>query len=150
MRTSLFIATLLTLTSCGPDCIDKKTGLHKSSQTLKDSKENKVFNFEMLSDQSRFHLDKGKVFKIKNAWIENSWTYECIDNNAVIHKENSFQLVIDAEYEGNFIDSEYWLMNKGLGSVLDYRYLGQDTIRLTLTKNKSIIDTLTFVRKVSR
>ena len=150
MQRLFFIATLLTLTSCALECIDKKTGMHKSSQTLELSKKNKVFNFEMLSDKTLFPLESGFVFKIKNAWVENSWRYECVDNKAVIQKDSLFQFVIDADYEGDAINSDYWLMNNHLGSVLYYNYAKEDTIRLTLRNKSTIIDTLIFVKKVRR
>jgi hypothetical protein len=40
------------MTSCGLDCVDKKTGIHKSSQTLKEAKQNDVFRFEVAVDKS--------------------------------------------------------------------------------------------------
>ena len=150
MRITIFIFTLSIITSCGIDCIDKKTGLHKSSQTLKDSKKNGVFNFEMLSETGSLALDSGIIFKINSAWVENSWSYECINNEAIVQKDSMFQFVIDASYDGDVLNHDYWLMNKKLGSVLDYGYSGEDTIRLTLRNGKSIIDTLSFVKQVSR
>lgn len=164
MRISLLIATLFfgtigCLTSCGLDCIDKKTGIHKSSQTLKEAKEKDLFKFQFVADKSTFQLDSGLVFNIKNAWVENSWRYECIDNKAEVVKDSSYQFVIEADYNGEAIKSKYWLGNNHLGAVLRYNYSGQDTFVLTLyndtsyslTQNKQTTGTITFVRgQVSR
>jgi hypothetical protein len=139
------------LTSCGLDCVDKKTGLHKSSQTLNEAQAKNLFQFELAPDKSILHLDSGLMLKIKNAWVENNWKYECINNKAEIVKDTSFQFVVDADYEGDAINSNYWLGNNHLGAVLDYSYSGQDTVTLSLSKDKSIVDTITFVRRqVSR
>ena len=147
------------ITSCGLDCVDKKTGMHKSSRTLKEAQANDLFQFEFTADKSLLHLDSGLVFNIKNAWVEYSWKYECINNKAVIVKDSTYQFVVDATYQGDATFSKYWLENNHLGAILDYNYSGQDTIRLslykdtsyTLTKNKTITDIVTFVRrKVSR
>gem|GEM_PF-5593717 len=133
--------------------------MHKSSQTLKEAKQKELYKFEFVADKPTFQLDSGLVFKIKNAWVENSWKYECIDNNAEVVKDSSYQFVIDADYTGKAINSDYWLGNNHLGAVLSFSYSGQDTFILalykdtayTLTQNKQTIDTITFVkRQVSR
>ena len=133
--------------------------MHKSSQTLEEAKQNEVYRFEFAADKSDFKLDSGLAFNIKNAWVENDWKYECINNKAVVVKDSSYQVVIDAYYEGEAFESNYWLGNSHLGAVLRFNYSGQDTFTLPLykdtsyasTRNKVTIDTITFVRRqVSR
>lgn len=133
--------------------------MHKSSQTLKEAKTKNLYKFEFITDKSILQLDSGLVFTIKNAWVENNWRYECIDNKAEVVKDSSYQFVIDADYKGDVINSNYWLGNNHLGSLLSFGYSGQDTIILTLYKDTSYtltqkklkIDTITFVRQqVSR
>jgi hypothetical protein len=133
--------------------------MHKSSQTLNEAKAKDLFKFEFVADKKTFKLDSGLVFNIKNAWIENSWKYECIDNKAEVVKGNSNQFVIDANYEGEALYSDYWLENNHLGAVLNFNYTGKDTFSLnlykdtsyTLTQNKQLVDKITFVkRQVSR
>lgn len=147
------------MTACGFDCVDKKTGMSKSSQTLKEAKANNLFRFDFIGDKSSFKLDSGLVFNIKDAWVENRWRYECIDDKAQIIKDSSFQFVIDADYKGEGIYSKYWLGNNHLGAVLSFDYSGQDTIFLplykdtshTLTDNRLPTNIITFVkRRVSR
>ncbi len=164
MQTPLFTATLLFVTiacstSCGFDCVDKKTGMHKSCQTLKEAKAKDLFKFEFIADKQTFQLDSGLVFNIKNAWVETSWRYECIDNKAEIVKDRSYQLVIDADYKGEAIYSDYWLENSHLGAVLDFNYTGRDTLILnlykdtsyTLTQSRQLVEKITLVkRQVSR
>ena len=133
--------------------------MHKSSQTLKEAQKKELYKFEFVADNPTFQLDSGLVIDIKNAWVENSWKYECIDNKAEVVKDSSYQFVIDADYRGEAINSDYWLGNNHLGAVLSFGYSGQDTFILglykdtsyTLTQNKQAIDTITFVkRQVSR
>lgn len=133
--------------------------MHKSSQTIEEAKVKDIFKFEFVADKQTFQLDSGLVFNIRDAWVENSWTYECVDNKAQVVKDSSYQFVIDATYKGEAIHSDYWLENNHLGAVLRFGYSGQDTFRLTLykdtsftlTQNKLTIDTITFVkRQVSR
>ena len=148
---AVFFVTNFILTSCGLDCVDKKTGLHKSSQTLKEAQTNNLFLLEFIPNKSILRLDSGLVLKIKNAWVENNWKYECISNQAEIVKDSLYQFVVDADYQGNAINSNYWLGNNHLGAVLDYSYSGHDTVTLSLSKDKTVVDTITFVRRqVSR
>src|ERR1022692_2823916 len=86
-----------TLSSCGLDCVDNKTGEHKSSQTIKESIDKCVFQFEMYCNKNNFQLDNGRFFKIKNAWVENGWKYDCVNNTAVLKKDTFLQFVIDGE-----------------------------------------------------
>ena len=121
----------------------------KSSQTIIEAQENGLFISEFTADKTTFQLDSGLVFTIKNAWVENTWRYECINNNAELVKDSSYQLVIDAEY----------VENNHLGAILRFGYLGQDTLLLnlhkdtsyTLAQSKELIDAITFTkRQVSR
>ena len=151
--------TILAVSSCGLDCVDKKTGMHTSSRTLEESRTKELLRFEFIADKSSFQLDSGLVFNIKNAWVENSWMYECIDNKAEVVKDSSYQFVIDAEYKGDAINSNFWIGNNHLGAVLRFDYSGQNTFKLalykdtsfTLTNYKWTAGSITFVRrKVSR
>lgn len=155
MKTITITLILLTLYSCGLDCIEKKKGMHKASQTIEQSKEIGVYSFEMQTNKSTFSLDSGLTFKINSAWVENGWSYECVDNNAVVKKDSFNQLVIDAKYNIETINTDYSLMEYNLsegchlGSRLDFGYSGQDTLTLLLTKDKTIIDTLNFIKKIN-
>jgi hypothetical protein len=152
---TLFLTTLLGLSNCGLDCIDKKTGMHKSSETIKEAQEKEVYKFEFIADKQTFQLDSGLVFNIKNAWVENSWKYECIDNKAEVVKDSLYQFVIDADYKGEAIHADYWLGHSHLGSILSFGYSGKDTFTVvlykdtsyTLTQNKLTIDTISFIKR---
>ena len=133
--------------------------MHKSSQSLNEYQTKDLYKTEFIANKSTFQLDSGLVFNIKNAWVENSWRYECIDNEAEVVKDSSYQFVIDADYEGDAINSNYWLGNNHLGAILSFPYSGQDTFVLTLhkdtsytkTQNNISTDTIIFVRRqVSR
>jgi hypothetical protein len=148
----LTVLLITALIGCGLDCIDKKTGESKSSQTMNESKDKSVFQFEMLCDKKDFKLDKERIFKIKNVWVENSWMYDCINNKAILKKDTSLQLIIDGEYSAIIDSADYVLMLKDnssgafLGGQLSFVYSRLDTFELTLMnyKNKNVIDTLKF------
>jgi hypothetical protein len=144
---------LITYSSCGLDCIDKKTGLHKSSQTIQESRTKNVFKFEMLCDTKTLVLDNESTLIINNAWVENDWKYECINNSAVIEKDSSLQFVLDAKYSGP-IDLTFLLTNekeKGigcyLGSILDFNYVGGDSVVLNLMRGNESLHRLKFYKK---
>jgi hypothetical protein len=123
-----FFFLILISTACGLDCIDKKTGMYHSSSTLAEAKDNKVFKFEYTPIRSTFKLDSALIFNIQNAWVENSWKYECIDNKVEVVKDSSYQFVIDADYADKSLYSNYWLGDNqrtiGLGAILSYHYSG--------------------------
>lgn len=129
--------------------------MHKSSQSLKEAKAKDLFKFEFTPNKETFQLDSGLVFNIKNAWVESSWKYECIDKNTEVVKDSFYQFVIDAGYNGEATHSDYWLGNRHLGALLSFSYSGQDIFTLnlykdtsySLTQNKMTIDTITFVKR---
>ncbi len=147
----VFITILTTLFGCGLKCIDYNTGMPSRSQTLKEAFDNKVFQFEMDCSQKTFKLYNGKTFKIKNVWVENDWGYECIDNEPVVKKDTSFQLIIDYNYEEleGCYNYGLGLDNDGtgccLGGVLEFTYLNQDTLNLYLTGNHKKSNDPTFL-----
>lgn len=156
MKILLLFMIAITATSCGLDCIDNKTGNPKFSETIEKSKENGVYQFEMISNKQLFHLDSGRVFKIKNAWVEKAWHYECVNNKAVLHKDSVLQFLIDAERTGNFLHSNYVILNKEntsgsyLDGILVFDYSGEDTLTLSLRNKDKIIEILKFGKNVCR
>ena len=87
IKHTFLILTVILGASCGAiDCVDKKTGMTKASSTLAEAKNNQVFKFKMLPNKTVFVLDSGLIFTIKNAWVENRWKYECVNNEAILIK----------------------------------------------------------------
>ena len=161
MRKLLFIpafASIVAINGCGLDCVDKKTGMHKSSQTIKESQKNGVFQFQMFTDRTKVQVDSFRVLELKNAWVENSWMYDCIDDSPVLKKEEQQQFIIEAVYKTTMtIDTTYYTLKVDrsmsgvvLRGLLSFEYEGQDTLKLTLNllngKQKPI-DTLKFWKK---
>lgn len=154
---SLFLISM-TISGCRLDCTEKKTGMHKSSQSIEASREHGVFKFEMFTHKKEFKLSNKRSFKINTAWVENAWLYDCINNTAVLKKEDFDHFVIDAEYTYAADSLQYVLMESDnrygafLGGQLSFHYVGQDTFLLTLQENnpKVIIDTLKFVKQTNR
>jgi hypothetical protein len=147
----LFICVLFV--GCGYDCVDKKTGMHKSSETIEESVHNKVFRFEMDCPKKTFSLDSGVVLSIKNAWVENSWAYDCVHNSPVVKKDSALQFVIDAYFNGNKSKLDYFLMlsDKSMGAypggILNFNYYNQDTLSLFLMKEQRVLSKIIFFRK---
>ena len=135
-----------------------KTGMHKSSQTVNESKRNNVFQFTTSVTRDRFILDEKRTFIIKNAWVETAWFYDCVNNKAVIKKDTFSQFVIEGEYSTTIDSLSYLLMKpRGrfgcyLGGELSFNYSGDDTIKLVLKNSKSnaILDTMKFIRLMTK
>lgn len=162
MRNVIITLTIFLLTSCGLECVEKKTGLHKASSTIGDSKEKGVFQFELQPTRLTFSLDSGRTFEIKNAWVEYSWTYQCVDNKAVVTKDNFMQVVIESKTKPKTVTHvDYAILEKEKGvflssTYLDFDYNGQDTVKLQLVKfkgaldsNKTYFDKIVLTKKVS-
>ncbi len=148
----LFTASLF---ACGLGCGDTKTGLHRSSLSLHESRENKVFKFALESNMSKIALENGQVFEIKDSWVEYGWTNECVDNHIVVQKDNFLQIVVDANCggEGDIGECSLWKLDSTSGvstdSYVSFEYHDEDTFSLNLCYNEKTIETLKFYKKVS-
>lgn len=155
-RYILIVLLLIILQSCALDCIDKKTGMSKSSISIDESKHNGVFLYELKPDKYQFH-DTGISFNIKNVWVEDAWGYECENYDAVIKKLGYKQVVVNVDYKKTDSIYNYSLMVEDfthcayIGSQLSFIYNEEDTFILLFTwmedfTNYRIIDTVYFVR----
>jgi hypothetical protein len=148
----VLLGCLSILSGCGAmDCLDKKTGIPQSSPTLQFSKENGLFSFTMKPDKAVVKLNDDYSFQIKNAWVEKRWTYECIDNDAVIQKDSSLQFVIEKDYKGDARGVHYRLIESTFGDESDqsswkFNYLRQNTIKLWVLKENKIVDSIRFTK----
>jgi len=139
--------------ACGVQCADAKTGLLRSSPSMKASKEKGVFCFEMTPSQKKYNLTDSVMFKIKSVWVEYQWKTECVNNIPVLKKTNVLQMVISYDYEKDSL--RYLLMEdkvsgKYLGDELSFYYENQDTVCLMLVDDKhndSVLDSLLFFKK---
>jgi hypothetical protein len=161
MNKNICLLLILIFYGCGIDCVDKKTGMSKFSQTPEESIEHNVFMFEMFSDKKQILLDSGRIFKVKDAWVESCWQYECINNKAVVVCESSFQFIVNLDNPKD-LSSKYLLMKKDesngciVGSILSFNYLNEDTLVINILKadsslnNAKIVGELKFYKIASR
>ena len=141
MYKAIYLIIFITLSGCGIECL-LNYEFNESSKTIKESKGNKVFQFEMVNKNNIIELDSGKTFKIKNAWIENSWFHTCINNKLVIKKNEELQLVLDGEYSQKKYSFIYtlWKLDNSMGIPLEgnslvFGYSGEDSIILVKSCN---------------
>jgi hypothetical protein len=82
---------LLLLASC---IDDTKTGMHKNSQSIKESKENGVFRQVLNTNKSIIKVGDNKTDSIEQIWLEDAWTYETEKGSIVVKKDNFQQCLI--------------------------------------------------------
>jgi hypothetical protein len=83
------------LLSCNLSDIDtKKTGLHKVSSTINQSKENGVFLHALQVDKASIRIGGNQLDTIQEAWMETSWRYETQDGKTIVQKDAFNQLAI--------------------------------------------------------
>ena len=157
-RYILIVSLLIILQSCVWDCIDKKTGMSKTSSSIDESKHNEVFLYELKPDKYQLH-DTRISFNIKNAWVEDGWSYECENNEAVIKKDSYKQVVVNVDFKKTDSINNYSFMKEdfstgaGLGGQLRFTYNKEEPFILLFTwmkdfTNYRIIDTVYYVREL--
>ena len=146
-------------------CLEKGPPVARHSINIETSKLNDVVASEYKPSKNILSLDNGVSFKIKNAWLENIWEIDCIENRSQLIKWTDYQFVVNGTLvEGStpmhFYLGKIHLDGRMFDSLLCYRpFLNQDTFRLPLYKDSNssfknidkgkTLDTITFF-KVSR
>ncbi len=87
-----FIIFIIFLSSCNLASLDtKKSGMHKNSQSVEESKKNGVFRFLLNVNKSTVLIGKNKTDTIREIWAENMWMYT--DKGSIL-KDSAEQLLI--------------------------------------------------------
>jgi hypothetical protein len=132
------------------------------SETLGESREKGVFEFEVVLYKSNLRLDSGLVLKLKDAWVENSWSKQAlVIGKTLIKKNDGHQLILNLDVDENAQERTnnfyYFLGNKPIGNHVHYNCDRIDTIRIPIYKEswpklsskkvRKAFDSLTFVRR---
>src|SRR5687768_12911683 len=86
------LLSLLFITACDLDT--KKTGMHKCSQSIEESKSNGVFRYELTVDNPIINIGDNKSDTVKQIWVEDMWQYERENGRTVVKKYSTQQLLI--------------------------------------------------------
>ncbi len=87
-----FLLSLLFLTTCDLDT--KKTGMHKCSQSVEESKRNGVFRHVLSVDNPIINIGDNKTDTVKQIWVEDMWQYERENGKTIIKKDSIQQILI--------------------------------------------------------
>jgi len=150
-KTSFVILTIsflsiLFLLGCDSEGNTKGTPTMGYSETLSKSKENEVFQFEVVADKPICTLTKNLKFQIKNSWVENTWSrkHYIFGKAPVMRNDSSYQLIINLNIERNSLKEKenyfYFIGNNSLDTFIHY-YCGYnakiDTIKVPLYRETS-------------
>ena len=93
---TIFIFSLL-LGGCDSEGNTKGSANPGYSETLTKSKENGVFQFEVVADKSILMLDSTTKIEIKNAWVENTWGHKhyIFGKAPLLKNDSSYQLILN-------------------------------------------------------
>ena len=147
----LLLLSLLFLTACDLDT--KKTGMHKCSQSIEESKSNGVFLYELTVNNPIIDIGNNKTDTIKQIWVEDMWQYERENGSTIIKKDSTQQvLILFGQLSDRPSDSIYLKHNGGYfgwNRVLFSSYQGDSDIVFVVKKANSqetIIDTLVLTK----
>ncbi len=135
----ILLLFILTLTSCVERCLEKETSL--ASVSIEVSRTNDLFKFKFSDVTKSIVVQNIGTLNIKDAWVENAWTYKCVEGERHLVVKDYDQVVFFTDASLNMKDSlEYflWLENgplygRGLnGTYTMFKYDGQDSLILYL------------------
>src|ERR1700744_466610 len=138
---TIFIFSLL-LGGCDSEGNTKGSANPGYSETLTKSKENGVFQFEVVADKSILMLDSTTKIEIKNAWVENTWGHKhyIFGKAPLLKNDSSYQLILNLNIKNSQQKSNhlfYFIGNKPIDSFIHYYCHRIDTIRVPLYKEGS-------------
>ena len=165
---TIFLLLSLFLVRCDSEPNTKGTPTMGYCETIDQSKEHGVFQFEVVADKQIFTLTKKLKFQVKNAWVENTWSrkHYILGKAPVMKNDSSYQLVMNLNIEGNSLQEKenyfYFIGNNSLDTFIHY-YCGYnakiDTIKVPLYRETSpelpskkirkAFDFITFIKQKS-
>jgi hypothetical protein len=148
-----YLILIIFLSSCIIDDT-KKPGMSKRSQSIKESKKNGVFEFEIQISDSVINIDNGNTDTIIEAWVEKEWEY---NNRGNIIKDSTMQILMLLKKLSKNSQVDIWFKNEsrywGWNGVVFSPYNG-DSSKVFVIKNQNgidsietILDTINFYRK---
>jgi hypothetical protein len=146
-----YIIFFIFLVSCNLASLDtKKSGIHKNSQSIEESKEKGVFQFRLKVKKPIFLVGTNLTDTVREIWVEKMWMYA---DNGDILKDSTDQLLILLGNSSESFNDKLRLIRKsgylGWNRVFFSSYNNSiDTIYVTSIANASenILDTI-FINK---
>jgi hypothetical protein len=142
---------LLLLSACNLDT--KKTGMHKCSQSIEESKSNGVFRYRLKVDNPIINIGDNKTDTIKQIWVEDMWQYERKNGSPIIKKDSLQQVLILLSQLSDSPSDTVYLKHRGgyfgWNRVLFSSYQGdRDSVFIVkkLNNQETIIDTLVLTK----
>ena len=127
--------------------------MHKCSQSIEESKNNGVFDYELTVDNPIINIGDNKTDTIKQIWVENLWQYEKVNGSTVIKKDSTQQvLILFGELSKKSSDTIYLKHNNsyfGWNHVLFSSYQDdRDTLFVVkkINNQEFVIDTLVLTK----
>ena len=127
--------------------------MHKCSQSIEESKNNGVFDYELTVDNPIINIGDNKTDTIKQIWVENLWQYEKVNGSTVIKKDSTQQvLILFGELSKKSSDTIYLKHNNsyfGWNHVLFSSYQDdRDTLFVAkkINNQEFVIDTLVLTK----
>jgi hypothetical protein len=144
-RFTLFI---IFLSSCNLASLDtKKSGMHKNSQSIEESKNNGVFRFLLNVNKPILFIGNKLSDTIREIWVEDMWMY--IENGGILKDSTTEQLLILFGNSSMIYNDKLLLRHRkdyfGWNGVFYDSYSNpRDTIYIisTVTGSEKIVDTI--------
>ena len=136
-------------------CLEIKTEIG-SSRNIKESRDKKVFQYEMYCDAMEVQLSITEKVRVKEAFVEHKWLYDCHDKLLpTIIRDTLLQLVLNLDYLGAFHDPCYSfevsqsIRTPCFGSCcINLNYKEEDTLFANITQKYFDSNDKTVIRKV--
>lgn len=162
-----FSLTTFLFFGCNSEGNKKGTPYPVYSQTIEESKENGVFQFETVADRPFLMLDSVLKIKIKKAWVETKSTRQVLifGKSPLQKTDGHYQLILNLNIDsaaGEYSRYFYFIGSNPLDTFVHYNCYNYyshriDTIKVPLYRETSAelpskkqiraFDTLTFVKK---
>lgn len=113
--------------SCAHDCIDKGIPSMKFSANIQESKDNKVFQYQLYPTKEKISIDTSSIISIGAAWVESGWGYKCINNKSEMFVNASKYLIIQSSITGNTIPHAYYYLGRHQLGTTKHYFLSDST-----------------------
>jgi hypothetical protein len=134
----LLSITMVLISGCIPDCIQKGPPTERYSSSIKESKKQGVYQYRVFISRNKIQLDTSLSFEIQEAWVESYWASDCINNKrSIIIDTNSKSLIVKSKYIGIRKTGTYFFLGRHEIDTNKHYLLHGDTLNFYIYKDSN-------------
>jgi hypothetical protein len=134
----LLSITMVLVSGCIPDCVQKGPPAERYSSSIEESKKQGVYQYQVFISRNKIPLDTNLSLEIQEAWVESYWASDCINNKrSIIIDTNIKSLIVKSKYIGIRKTGIYYFLGRHEIGANKHYLLHSDILNFYIYKDSN-------------